>query len=103
MDEHLPLNMFPQSVSASLISGGYDTLARDGTPFRVISATLPQTSPGGVQTIPVAMNRDQHHAHVQRNASSLAGAVRASDTILGRHCMKCGRRSTTCVVKLKSH
>ena len=62
MDEHLTLSMFPESVSASLISGGHDTLARDGTPFRVISATLSQTSPGGVRTIQVAMNRDQHHA-----------------------------------------
>ena len=61
MDAQLPKRLFPTPIAVNIISGGCDQLSPNGTPFRIIAATLVHSSPGGVQTIQVAMNRVQHH------------------------------------------
>ena len=61
MDAQLPKRLFPTPIAVNNISGGCDQLSPNGTPFRIIAATLVHSSPGGVQTIQVAMNRVQHH------------------------------------------
>lgn len=58
MNDRLPMDLFPEPISTSLLTGGTDRPATDGTPFRLLSAHF-TGPPQNVGTIHVALDRVQ--------------------------------------------